>query len=66
VDPERFMPERWMDESRNELNILHDFWGFGAGRRICVGYKIAQQILFLAISQLIFCFDFVEVCFVFG
>lgn len=62
TDPEHFMPERWMDESRNELNILHDFWGFGAGRRICVGYKIAQQILFLAISQLIFCFDFVPVC----
>lgn len=60
-DPERFVPERWIDDSRNELNILHNFWGFGAGRRICVGYKIAQHILFLAISQLIFCFDFAPV-----
>ncbi|TVY40482.1 Cytochrome P450 monooxygenase [Lachnellula occidentalis] len=50
-----FKPERWLDG--NEDNIVHDLWAFGGGRRICVGYKVAQQALFVAITRLIFCFD---------
>jgi cytochrome P450 len=30
-DPDRFWPERFLDE--NLGNVLHGVWGFGAGRR---------------------------------
>ncbi|TVY78269.1 Cytochrome P450 monooxygenase atE [Lachnellula suecica] len=54
--PEEFLPERWLDG--NEANLTHGFWGFGGGRRVCIGYKAAQPGLFLAVSRLIYCFDF--------
>ncbi|ETS87749.1 hypothetical protein PFICI_01577 [Pestalotiopsis fici W106-1] len=51
-----FLPERWIDgsESRTSAN----FWGFGGGRRICVGWKVAEQALFIAFARLIYCFEF--------
>lgn len=52
--PEEFLPERW--EGR-EMNITEDLWAFGGGRRVCVGYKIAHQELFLAMANMIYCFD---------
>ncbi|KAI1431251.1 cytochrome P450 [Xylaria sp. CBS 124048] len=54
-DPDEFRPERWMDGS--EINATANFWGFGGGRRICVGWKVAQQALFLAFARLLYCFD---------
>ena len=57
--PEEFDPERWMDG--NESNITHRLSVFGGGRRICVGYRILQQMLFNAMARLIFCFDIVSV-----
>ena len=57
-DPTDFKPERWEDR---EMNILDGLWQFGGGRRVCVGYKIAHQELFIAIAKLIYCFDFVPV-----
>ncbi|KUJ17079.1 cytochrome P450 [Mollisia scopiformis] len=56
--PEKFLPERWLDGSGNEAILTHRFWGFGGGRRVCIGYKAAQPALFLALSRLICCFDF--------
>ena len=56
---DKFKPERWLDG--NEDNIVHNFWGFGGGRRICVGYKVAQQALFVSIARLVYCFDFSSV-----
>ena len=58
-EPDEFKPERWLDGQ--EQNISHGIWQFGGGRRVCVGYKIAQQELFLAISRLVYCFDYVAV-----
>ncbi|KAI1659015.1 cytochrome P450 [Daldinia decipiens] len=54
-DPNEFQPERWIDGS--ESNATANFWGFGGGRRICVGWKVAQQALFVAFARLIYCFD---------
>ncbi|KAL9129614.1 MAG: hypothetical protein Q9217_001970 [Psora testacea] len=55
-DPEAFKPERWLDG--HEGRITHNMWGFGGGRRICVGYRLAQTQLFVAFSRLIYCFDY--------
>jgi cytochrome P450 len=59
-DPETFRPQRWLDG--NEANLTHGFWGFGGGRRVCIGHKAEQPALFLALSRLIYCFDFKCVC----
>lgn len=54
-----FRPERFLDG--NEGNILHGQWTFGGGRRVCVGYKVAQTELFVAFARLIYCFDYAAV-----
>ncbi|KAK9789636.1 putative Cytochrome P450 [Seiridium cardinale] len=55
-DPEAFKPERWMDG--HETDIAHGLWQFGGGRRICVGYRLAQRSLFINIARLVQCIDF--------
>lgn len=55
-DPKKFMPERWLDG--NETDISHGLWQFGGGRRICVGYRLAQRSLFLNIARLVQCVDY--------
>ncbi|KAI1810059.1 cytochrome P450 [Poronia punctata] len=56
-DPDIYDPERWLGGGR-EKELLN-FWGFGGGRRMCVGWKVAQQALFLAFANLLFCFELV-------
>ncbi|KAI8631842.1 cytochrome P450 [Xylariaceae sp. FL1651] len=59
-----FKPERWL-EDENEKNstgaarIQQDLWqfAFNAGRRSCIGYKLAQKELFVAYARLAYCFD---------
>ncbi|KAF2995305.1 hypothetical protein E8E14_004083 [Neopestalotiopsis sp. 37M] len=55
-DPDVFKPERWMDG--HETDIAHGLWQFGGGRRICVGYRLAQRSLFINIARLVQCIDF--------
>ncbi|KAI0548179.1 cytochrome P450 [Xylaria curta] len=50
-----FQPERWIDSS--EAGGATNFWGFGGGRRICVGWKVAEQALYIAFARLIYCFE---------
>ena len=50
-----FQPERWIDGS--ETRTSANFWGFGGGRRICVGWKVAEQALFIAFARLLYCFE---------
>jgi len=55
-NPEVFYPERWMDG--HETDIARGLWQFGGGRRICVGYRLAQRSLFINIARLVQCVDF--------
>jgi cytochrome P450 len=59
-DPLDFRPERWLDG--HEQDAAHGLWQFGGGRRICVGYRLAQRSLFINLARLIYCFDYVPVC----
>lgn len=56
--PEAFRPERWIDGSGKEFDVAHGNWQFGGGRRICVGYRLAQRGLYLNIARLAMCYDF--------
>ncbi|KAH8716738.1 cytochrome P450 2C31 [Phaeosphaeriaceae sp. PMI808] len=50
-----FIPERWIDGT--DTRTTHNFWGFGGGRRICVGWRVAEQALFIAFARLLYCFE---------
>lgn len=66
-DPLRFWPERWLDPSiqgvdREKLeDPLSGHWSFGAGRRVCTGYRVGDGNVWIAAARLLHCFDFEEV-----
>ncbi|KAF8830879.1 hypothetical protein HHX47_DHR1000067 [Lentinula edodes] len=64
-DPWSFNPDRYVEdelscaESAKLPNVMNrDHWTFGAGRRICPGIHVAERELWLAISQLLWSFNF--------
>ncbi|KAI0868779.1 cytochrome P450 2C31 [Hypoxylon argillaceum] len=54
-EPNEFRPERWMDGSEGPKTA--NFWAFGGGRRTCVGWKVAEQALYIAFARLLYCFE---------
>ncbi|EJU02480.1 cytochrome P450 [Dacryopinax primogenitus] len=52
-DPEKFMPERWLDPTVRHANI----WPFGFGRRVCPGMHLAKNSVALVITRLLWAFD---------
>ncbi|KAH8170103.1 cytochrome p450 domain-containing protein [Sarocladium implicatum] len=54
--PERFWPERHLNEHLNNgLKGHHSF-----GRRVCVGWKVGELNVWIAAARLLYCFDFHE------
>ncbi|KAI1195959.1 putative cytochrome P450 [Nemania serpens] len=63
--PRQFDPERFRDDAQSFFQAAtnpdvsqRDQFAFGAGRRICPGMHVAERNLFLAISRLLWAFDF--------
>ncbi|KAJ4387337.1 hypothetical protein N0V93_007926 [Gnomoniopsis smithogilvyi] len=63
--PRQFEPMRYIDDDQTSINAANnsdpnkrDHFVFGAGRRRCGGMHIADRSLFLAISRLLWAFDF--------
>ncbi|KIW43529.1 uncharacterized protein PV06_04623 [Exophiala oligosperma] len=54
--PERFWPERFLNEDLN--NPLKGHWAFGAGERVCPGYNVAETNLWMFLSRMLYCFNF--------
>ena len=57
-DGDKFCPERFIDNG-NEMDPTTGLWAFGGGRRICPGYRVAQQALFVAFARIAYCFNIV-------
>lgn len=64
-DPRRFDPARYKDDHQTAAEAAsngdatkRDHFVFGAGRRLCQGMHIAERSLFLAISRLLWAFNF--------
>lgn len=64
-NPHKFDPDRFQDDLQNSYDAAvnpdvsrRDHFSFGAGRRICPGIHVADRNLFLAISRLLWAFEF--------
>ena len=58
-DPERFWPERFMNDDVG--NVLKGHWSFGPGRRVCSGYNVGETNVWIVVARLLYCFDFEQV-----
>ncbi|KAI8174470.1 Adenylate-forming reductase Nps9 [Colletotrichum sp. SAR 10_75] len=58
-DPERFCPERFLDDDVE--NVLKGHWSFGPGRRVCAGWKVGEMNVWIAAARLLYCFDFEQI-----
>ncbi|XP_065857186.1 iridoid oxidase-like [Euphorbia lathyris] len=56
-DPLSFKPERFIGSNIHYRGQNFELLPFGSGRRICVGYPLAHQILHLTVASLLQCFD---------
>ncbi|KAI0885431.1 cytochrome P450 [Annulohypoxylon maeteangense] len=64
-NPRKFDPTRWAGDNQTSVEAANnqdaskrDHFVFGAGRRLCQGMHIADRSLFLAMSRLLWAFDF--------
>ncbi|KAJ4340770.1 hypothetical protein N0V95_007412 [Ascochyta clinopodiicola] len=67
-DPRRFDPSRYFHDHQTAAESAgnpdaskRDHFVFGAGRRLCQGMHIGERSLFLAMSRLLWAFDFHKV-----
>ncbi|KAI9037331.1 cytochrome P450 [Aspergillus affinis] len=66
--PDLFNPDRYIHDSLKSAESAHladpekrDHWMFGAGRRMCPGVNLAERVIWLSISRLLWAFDMVEI-----
>ncbi|KAF8709312.1 Cytochrome P450, partial [Rhizoctonia solani] len=64
-DPRVFRPERFLDYKMSMAESIaqgdpfeRDHFAFGAGRRSCPGVQVAEQDVFIALSRLLWAFEF--------
>lgn len=64
-NPRQFDPMRYIDDTQSSIDAANnpdatkrDHFVFGAGRRRCQGMHIADRSIYLAISRLLWAFDF--------
>ncbi|KAL1856449.1 hypothetical protein Daus18300_010716 [Diaporthe australafricana] len=57
--PGDFIPERWLDDKEAPSTVAQEPWqfAFSAGKRSCIGYRLAQKEIFLALARILQCFD---------
>jgi cytochrome P450 len=56
-NPEKFYPERFLENSINFIGQDFELIPFGAGRRICPGMSMAVASLDLILANLLYSFD---------
>ncbi|CAL1414949.1 unnamed protein product [Linum trigynum] len=57
TDPERFLPERFLDSSVDYKGSDFQLLPFGAGRRMCLGMNYGIAVVHLLLANLLYHFD---------
>ncbi|CAI0629330.1 unnamed protein product [Linum tenue] len=57
IEPDKFMPERFVNSPVNYNGDDFQLLPFGAGRRMCPGVKTGMAIVHLAVANLLYHFD---------
>lgn len=50
-EPDKFKPERWLDERNEDSGVVNLVWGHGA--RMCIGRRLAEQEMYLGLARVI-------------
>ncbi|KAK7911937.1 cytochrome P450 [Apiospora marii] len=58
LDPESFIPERWLHSNPDAKRLKATSATFGVGNRICLGYELSQQVLKKALACIVQELDF--------
>lgn len=48
-EADKFKPERWLDERNEDMGVVNLVWGHGA--RMCIGRRLAEQEMYLALAR---------------
>lgn len=62
-DPDEFIPERYAEDQTSTAQSMNadyrqrDHFAFGAGRRVCSGYNVAERSLTIAILRILWAFE---------
>lgn len=57
-EPEKFRPERFLNEDHTSVHRPENFMPFGIGQRMCLGDQLAEKEFFLFFTSLLHCFSF--------
>nr|GAT55589.1 cytochrome P450 [Mycena chlorophos] len=62
-NPDRYLGDTLASSASSKLRdpMARDHWAFGAGRRICPGFAIAEREIWLAVSGLLWTYTFHQV-----
>lgn len=56
-NPNSFIPERFLDEGKDERDDMSVFQPFQVGRHICLGLKVAYSEMRVVMARLLWSFD---------
>lgn len=51
--PEKFLPDRWLDSSQPRLQKLYKSLPFGHGKRMCVGRRVAEMQIYCLLAKML-------------
>ncbi|KAF9077201.1 cytochrome P450 2 Le.CYP2 [Rhodocollybia butyracea] len=56
-EPNKFIPERFLDSQSGPFTSINDIYAYGFGRRVCVGRYMADNTVWLAIAYILATLD---------
>ncbi|KIK50476.1 hypothetical protein GYMLUDRAFT_987669 [Collybiopsis luxurians FD-317 M1] len=52
-EPDKFIPERYLESEKGPFGSINDIYAFGFGRRVCAGRYVAENTVWLTIASVL-------------